>query len=490
MLRNLWFNKGMLQKKVVLPQTVSEQDWKETPASVQEMVLSLIERVQKLEEKILSLEEPIKQNSKNSSKPPSSDGPAVPPTSQKKKGERKKGGQPGHKGTTRKLVPIEDVAESFDVKPEACGKCGHGLNGEDVSPYRHQVAEVPPVIATVTEYRLHTLSCPSCGKDTRAELPLGVPQGAFGPRLQAMGALFTGRYRLSKRDTAEILADFFRVPISLGSISALERRTSKAIASAVEEARAYVKEQAQAHMDETGWYEKNKRFWMWVASVPLVTVFLIRNSRGGKVVKEILGEEFAGIINSDRWSAYNWLPVSSRQLCWAHLKRDIQAFIDRGRGSEKIGTQLKIQLGLMFKGWQQVKAGTLSFATFQNKMEPVQVKVGELLREGTSCPHTKTAGTCRDILKREAALWTFVHTEGIEPTNNIAEQKIRPGVLWRKVSFGTQSNEGSRFAERAMTAIATLKQQERNVLAYFVEACDAGHWNKPPPSLIPKLPTT
>ena len=139
----------------------------------------------------------------------------------------------------------------------------------------------------------------------------------------------------------------------------------------------------------------------------------------------------------------------------------------------------------MFNWWHQVKDGTMSFPTFQDKMESVQIKVGELLREGTSCEHKKTAGTCHDILKREEALWTFVHKEGIEPTNNIAEQKVRPAVLWRKVSFGTQSDAGSRFVERTMTVTATLKQQERNVLDYFVEICDAANWNKSAPSLLP-----
>lgn len=475
----------MVQENRSIPASISNKDWEETPASVRELVLSLIERVEKLEEKIRDLEEEKNRNSKNSSNPPSSDGPAVLPNPKKKKGKRKKGGQPGHAGRTRKLVPIEEVDEVFDIKPEICDECGQALDGEDPFPYRHQVAEIPPVITTVQEFRLHSLSCPACGHDTRAKLPQGVPQGAFGPRLQAMSSLLTGHYHLSKRNVVEILEDFFRVPISLGSISALERRTSKAIASAVEKARDYVKEQAQAHMDETGWYEENKRFWMWVASVPFVTVFLIRKSRGAKVVKEMIGEKFAGIINSDRWSAYNWLPISSRQLCWAHLKRDFQAFIDRGGGSAKLGKKIKTQMDLIFKWWKEVKGGSMSFADFQRKMKPVQKKIGEFLREGASCTHKKTAGTCRDILKREEALWTFVYKEGIEPTNNIAEQKVRPGVLWRKVSFGTQSDAGSRFAERTMTVVATLKQQDRNVLDYFVEACEAANWDKPAPSLIP-----
>jgi len=475
----------MVQENHSIPTAISKKDWEATPASVRELVLSLIERVEKLEEKIRDLEEEKNRNSKNSSNPPSSDGPAIAPKQQKKKGKRKKGGQPGHAGKTRKLVPMEEVDEVFDIKPEICNGCGYALAGEDSSPYRHQVAEIPAVIASIQEFRLHSLSCPACGHHTRARLPKGVPTGAFGPRLQAMSSLLSGHYHLSKRNIVEILEDFFRVPLSLGSISTLERRTSKAIASAVEKAYDYVKEQSQAHMDETGWYEKNKRFWMWVASVPFVTVFLIRKSRGGKVAKEMIGEKFAGIINSDRWSGYNWLPVASRQLCWAHLKRDFQAFIDRGGGSAKLGKKIKTQTDLMFKWWKEVKAGTMSFAIFQSKMEPIQVKVGELLREGANCRHKKTAGTCRDILKREEALWTFVYKEGIQPTNNIAEQKVRPGVLWRKVSFGTQSDAGSRFVERMMTAVATLKQQDRNVLDYFVQACEAANWDRPAPSLIP-----
>lgn len=300
----------MFQDKGSNPTTIPNNDWEETPTSVRELVYSLIERIEKLEGKIRNLEDEKNKNSKNSSKPPSSKGSAISPTGEKKS-KRKKGGQPGHRGAIRKLVPIEDVDEHYDIKPEMCDKCGCGLSGADPYPYRHQVTEIPPVIARVAEYRLHTLSCLSCGSDTRAILPLGVPSGSFGPRLQAMVALFTGRYHLSKRDTEEIMGDFFRAPISLGAISILENRTSEAIASAVEEVREYVKKQFEVHMDETGWYEKNKRFWMWVAFARFMTVFLIRKSRGGRVVKEMIGEKFGGILNSDRWSAYNWLPVSS-----------------------------------------------------------------------------------------------------------------------------------------------------------------------------------
>lgn len=184
-------------------------------------------------------------------------------------------------------------------------------------------------------------------------------------------------------------------------------------------------------------------------------------------------------------SAYNWLITLLRQLCWAHLLRNLQAFVDRGGESQRIGQDILTQADLMFEWWHKVRDGTMSRATFQAKMQAVEHQVGQLLRRGTACDHSKTAGTCRDILKREDALWTFVRVEGVEPTNNLAERQVRPGVLWRKTSFGTQSEAGSRFVERIMTVVATLKQQQRNVLDYLTEACDAANWGRKAPSLLP-----
>jgi transposase len=300
-----------------------------------------------------------------------------------------------------------------------------------------------------------------------------------------MVSLLSGRYHLSKRDVAEVMRDFFQADLSLGSVSTLEQRTSQAIEQPVNEAQQYVKQQPVVHLDETGWFEGHQRAWLWVAATAWVTVFLIRPSRGGQVVQELLTAACKGIVVSDRWSAYNWLLTLLRQLCWAHLRRDFQAFIERGGSSQLLGEALLAQVEVMFDWWYRVRDGTMPRLTFQEKMQPVQHNVGQLLRLGTSCSHHKTAATCRDILKREAALWTFVRVEGVEPTNNLAERQVRPGVLWRKRSFGTQSQAGSRFAERIMTVVATLKQQHRNVLDYLTEACDAAICGKPAPSLLP-----
>lgn len=474
------------QTELLQQMPFSAEEWAQTPATVQAFVLSLQTRVQTMETELAALRERVNKNSRNSSRPPSSDGPAgSAKTGQQTPSKRKRGGQKGHPGTTRKLVPIEAVKESFDLVPDICACCGLELTGIDPEPYRHQVTEIPPVVAQVNEYRLHTLTCQQCGVETRAELPAGVPQGGFGPRMQAMVSLSSGHYHLSKRKTRELMADFFQADISFSSVPTLEQRTSELLAEPVTEAHEYVKQQAVVHMDETGWKQAAQRAWLWVAATQWVSVFLVRLQRSGQVAREILGDSFQGITNSDRWSAYNWLKTALRQLCWAHLLRDFQAFVERGGKSQQLGEAILTQAELMFQWWHKVHDGTMTHADFQEQMQSVQQRVGECLRQGVTCGHEKTAGICRDILKREDALWTFVRVEGVEPTNNLAERQIRPGVLWRNSSFGTQSEAGSRFVERIMTTVATLRQQNRNVLDYLVEACEAANWGRKVPSLLP-----
>jgi transposase len=468
---------------------VSAEDWADTPKSVQDLVVGLLMRFQAMEAEVARLREQVNRNSGNSSQPPSKDGPGVVrhTGAGKKPSGRTRGGQAGHPGTQRKLVPVEELKAEYDIKPFYCRRCGGVLSGEDPSPDRHQVAEIPPAKVEVTEYRLHTLTCPICGTETRAELPEGVPQGGFGPRLQAMVSILSGGYHLSKRETVGILDDFFKVDLGLGSVPNLEKRTSAAIASVVEDARSYARSQAAVHQDETGWKEGLKKAWMWVLATQHVTVFMIDLHRSAEVAKKMLGINFKGVLNTDRWSAYNWLDNRHRQLCWSHLRRDFEAFVERSGESQSIGEALLTLTNQMFAWWHCVREGTLSRTQFQEQMQPVRTQVGELLHQGTSCTHLGTAGTCRDILKREAALWTFVDVEGVEPTNNLAERQIRPGVLWRNSSFGTQSEAGSRFVERIMTVVSTLKQQGRNPLDYLTEACEAANRGRPVPSLLPTL---
>jgi transposase len=464
---------------------VSAEDWAQTPASVQALVIGLLTRLQSLEKEVAKLREQVHRNSGNSSQPPSSDGPAKSQKTEKKRSGRKRGGQFGHPGTQRKLVAVEELKAGYDLKPHTCRGCGESLAGEDAHPYRHQVAEIPPVKIEVTEYRLHTLTCPCCGTETRAKLPEGVPQGGFGPRFQAQVSILSGKYHLSKRETVGILDDFYGVELGLGSVPKLEQRTSAVIAPAVEEARAYVRFQPTVHQDETGWREEGKKAWLWVLATPAVTVFLVDLHRSAEVAKKMLGVDFKGILTTDRWSAYNWLENRYRQLCWAHLLRDFQAFVERGGEAQVLGEALLTHAHQMFSLWHLLEKGPSSRSQFQEQMLPIRTQVGELLRQGSHGSHSATAGTCRDILKRESALWTLIDVEGVQPTNNFGEQKFRPGVLWRNSNFGTQSTAGSRFVERILSVATTLKQQKRNLLDYLSEACESANYGRPLPSILP-----
>jgi len=473
------------------PRAIPHDMWEQLPPETQAYIQALEARVEALEAMVpalqehnRALQEQLNQTSRNSSRPPSSD----PPHSERPhrpRSTRRRGGQPGHPGHTRTLVPVDEVDEVVVIKPAQCTHCQAPLSGDDPTPWRHQVIEIPPIKPVVTEYQWHQLVCATCGEVTRASWPESVPSGTYGPRVQATVALCTGSYRLSKRTTQQVMEEVFGVPMSVGTISPLEQATTAAVATPVEEARTYVHEQEVAHLDETSWRQGGKRAWLWVAVTSLVTVFLVRLSRGGQVARALLGETFSGILVTDRYSGYNWYPVRWRQLCWAHLLRDFEAMRDRGGASAELGEALLAQAHQMFTWWHRVREGTLQRSTFRSYMSPLRREVERLLEAGSRGGVPKTAGTCQDILQRREALWTFVQVDGVEPTNNTAERSIRPGVLWRKSSFGTQSEAGSRVVESMMTVVSTLKQQQRNVLEYLTEACDAALRGDAAPSLLP-----
>src|SRR5712691_3681329 len=473
------------------PRAIPHDMWEQLPPEAQADIRALEARVEALEAMVQALrehnralQEQLSHTSRNSSRPPSSDPPqhARP---HRPRSQRRRGGQPGHPGHTRTLIPVEEVDEVVAIKPDQCCGCHAPLSGDDPTPFRHQVIEMPPIKPVITEYQWHQLTCPACGETTRAPWPAGVPSGTYGPRVHATVALCTGSYRLSKRTTGQVMDDVFGVPMSVGTISQSEQATTEVVAEPVEEARAYVQEQSVAHLDETSWRQGDKRAWLGVAVTSEVTVILVRMSLGGQVARELLGEKFSGILVTDRYSAYNWYPVRWRQVCWAHLLRDFEAIRGRGGVSEEIGDALLAQAHQMFTWWHRVCEGTLTRSTFRSYMSPLRQEVERLLEAGSQCSVPKTEGTCREILKRHEALWTFVQVEGVEPTNNTAERSIRPGVQWRQGSFGTQSAEGSRFVESMMTVVATLKQQKRNVLAYLTAAHEAALRGEAAPSLLP-----
>jgi transposase len=380
-------------------------------------------------------------------------------------------------------VPPEQVKQTIPVKPSACRKCGQALHGEDPQPRRHQVADIPPIQPEVTEYRLHRLICTACGTRTCASLPAGVPAGAFGPRLQAVLAILAGAYRLGKRPIRQLTHDLFGLSISTGMIAKLEQSTAEALRQPMGELEGRIRRQ-HVNMDETSWREAMHRAWLWVVVTPLVAVFQIAATRCGKVARAMLGSADPQAATSDRWKAYNG--CRRRQFCWSRPRRDFQAMIDRQNSGAPIGERLLSLSDRMFAWWHRVRDGALNRSSFQVYISGLRSEVREALAQGSACGCPQTAATCRALLSHEPKLWAFVWHEGVEPANNVAERALRHAVLWRKGSGGTDSRRGSRFVERILSVRETCRQQERGLLSYLVECCQAHLERKAAPSLLPR----
>jgi transposase len=440
------------------------------------------------QDRIHELEARLGQTSANSSRPPSSDPPKAPARPKAPSSGRKRGGQPGHRGRHRALLPVEQVDEVVAVVPERCQHCQQpfpeSAGRRRGRVWRHQVVELLPLAVRVTEYQMGVRRCAGCGKRTRADLPAGVPRRPFGLRLTAVIALLSGRYRLSRREVRQLLQDLWQVRVSLGAIVRQEQAVSIALVPVVEEVQAAIQQTAVVNMDETGWRQERKRAWLWTVVAPELTIFHIDSSRGTTAVEALLGAEYGGVVGSDRWSAYKRFPAERRALCWAHLKRDFQALVDRGGEAEPIGRWGLVEIARLFALWRGFRAGEWTRQELQRRLIPLQARLGRLLRRGQANIDRKAAGLCRELRKWWPALWTFARVEGVELTNNVAERALRPTVLWRKGSFGCDSAAGSRYAERLLTVMASCRQQGRPLLGLLVAAGEAATQGTAAPSLL------
>jgi transposase len=478
-----------------LPQTLAEAHvLLKTQATLIEQQAKTIVR---LEQRVQKLEARLNTNSQNSSKPPSSDGPQVPPKPSKPESLLKPGGQPGHPKHERQRVPVEEVTQVTECVPSRCRGCAAALSGLDAEPFWHQVVELPEVKAQVHEVRLHTLCCAHCGQRTRAPWPKGMAQGGFGPRVQAFVAMAVGAYRLSKRLVQRLLLDGFGVRISLGALSALERGVSEALERPYDEVAAFVRQAPVVNADETSWSEKGSKAWLWAAFTDTLALFRIDPKRDTAAAKALLGDNFAGVLGSDRCPAYTFVDSAQRQVCWAHLVRDFRAFAHHdGAEGKALSRSLLECCERLFHAWHKVRsdlrAGMLSLEerqSFETSMDTLAKDVEVALTKGTTLP--RLAKKCAGMLKLQKAFWTFVRTPGVEPTNNAAERGVRHPVIWRKLCFGTQSPRGSLFVSRILTAVSSLRLQNRNVLVYLSDLCRAAlDGSQSLPSLLPKTADT
>jgi transposase len=452
---------------------------------VRVFVEMLLNRISDMQAEIDDLKAQVKRlTPQNSSMPPSTQHPhARPPVKPKPKSKKKRGGQKGHRRSIRELVAVERCEEVIPLHPTNCRRCGKGLFGNDPEPIRHQVWELPKIEPIIVEYQQHRLTCCGCGTSTCATLPAGVPTGQFGPRLLAFAGLLMGHFRQSKRRAAFFLTDLLNMPCCSASTVKMQNRVAAALEQPYEELKARLAKEPQLSMDESPTKQANQKAWLWTAVASTYAVFAIFVSRAGTALPKLLGDSFSGIINCDRAKMY-W-QAQRLQWCWAHLKRDFQSLVDHhDHQVKRLGFDLKRQVEIMFILWHRYKSGSISWKTFQSDMQPIRTKVNGLLLRGVFSGNNRLIGMCRELYSHREWLWTFAENQGIEPTNNAAERALRPAVIYRKLSFGTQSEAGSRFIERMLTVSETCRLQNRSVFKWLTAAVEASLQNQPAPTLF------
>jgi transposase len=448
-------------------------------------VVELRAELTKAHAKIVELEARLAKNSQNSSKPPSSDPPGARPPKGGRGKRRKRGGQPGHPARFAAKPDHVDHVEQY--RAPTCEHCSSDLAKGELtgSVVNHYVYELPEIRPIVTDHQCLDVQCPTCGLVTRAELPADVPTGQYGPTVQAMTGLIRGELKQSVRQTSAVMTEVLHVPMSTGMVAKTQDQVSRALAPSYQEALEHAQRDDRAHADETSWREDKKKAWLWVSVTALVTVFLVHTRRNTSAAKALLGQAFAGILTTDRWASYNWVAAERRQLCWSHLTRDFKSFLDYGAKAKLLGERLLAERRKLFRMWHRVRDGTMTRAELQLATRPVQRRILALLEEGEGLSLAKVSGMCREILKLQAALFTFIDVERVEPTNNAAERAIRFAVLMRKGCFGSDSAKGSRFIERFLTARQTLRTQNRDLYGFLKDACAAALHGTPTPSLLP-----
>ena len=420
--------------------------------------------------------------------PPERPAPDLPPGPDKKPSGRKPGAQPGHAPHLKQLLPPERVHKTVRYLPKTCTQCQTVLpeaaGPNDPEPTRHQVAELPPVVAVITEHQGHSRTCPCCGKLNHAPIPGEVRQHRIGPHLTAVVGYLTGGQGISKRGVEEIVETVFHAPIALGTVSKLEQEMSASVALAHAEATAAVRDAPVKNVDETGWKESGKKRWLWVAATQMVAVFIIHPWRNVAALRSLLGGELKGILCSDRWVVYlQWPDPYCRQLCWAHLKRNWEKMVLRGGSAKRFADQCLAIHRQVFTLWHRFRGGGCLRSELANRVLPLVESLQEILASGAECRDARTRRFCARLLKESYGLWTFIGTEGVEPTNNHGERVLRFAVIWRRRSFGCHSAAGCRYVERMLTVVQSLRLQKRNVVEYLSESIAAHRAGRTGPKL-------
>ena len=440
--------------------------------------------MRELEARLAELEDRLRANSSNSSNAPASDPLWAPKLKPKRPTGKPRGGQPGHRGHYRELLPVERVDHVRRHVPSVCRHCHAPIPSTCVPQVRgrHQVAELPTRAVVVTEHQSCACRCRRCGGETIEPIPDAVRRRCTGERLSAALCYLSAFVHGSRRAIEEVARELLGCPLSLGTVVAREAEMTAALAGPYERVQRHVRSAHAKNVDETGWRRAGR--WLWVAATADVALFHIDRGRNWHGLQNLLGQLVHGVVCSDRHGTYERLKLSRRAVCWAHLKRDFQRWVDRGGDTAWLGEQGLGITRAVFRLWRRFKGRQVIRSSLQRRLRPLRRRMRDLLRRGQRCGVKKARYFCRNLAKVFTALWTFARVAGVEPTNNLAERMLRPAVIWRKTCFGSHSPGGCRYAERMLTAVQTLRLQQRPVLDFLTRALTAHRAALTAPSLI------
>lgn len=491
---------GLVRENEELRRQVAERD--EQLADAQKQIADAQKQIADAEKQIVELERQLalrQQNSTNSSKPPSSDGLAGEPrprgSRRRSKSRRKPGGQPGHRGAHRPLVPIERVDEIRTVLPQQCQRCGQALP-KDIQQVqtcgdiqRHQVTELPPIQPRIIEYQCQSVVCPECGESTRAQLPEEA-RGHFGPQLVALIAYLTVYCRMPRRAVEALLEQVLGIEMSLGSTQKCWEEASQAVAGPVQELEKKLPEQEVVNADETGWRNNGVKRFLWVFVASRFVVFTVAATRGSEVLARVLGPVFQGILCSDRFSAYLKYHEGTAQFCWAHLKRNLLGVVEFTKHTEveRFCRDILAQHARLFRLWHQFRNGLIDRQQLLLRSIPIQKRIFELAEHHLDSSHREVRNLAIALFEHNDRLFTFLEKEGVEPTNNISERKLRTAVQWRKICFGNRSEAGELATARLLTVAGTCAMQGVSALVYLSAAIAAHRRRQVAPPLLPPPP--
>lgn len=452
------------------------------------LLMAQAEQIAVLRGEVDELKRRVGQSSRNSSRPPSSDPPGAAKRKQRKGSGRKPGGQPGHEGHRRAMVEKPDRTLSY--RPSCCAGCGADLAGvaDDGDPFVHQVSELLEVLVRVVEHRRARVCCPGCGRVTLAELPVGVTDGAFGPKMEATITTLAGVYRLSREQARQLVVEIFKAQASKGGIDNVIMRASAILADPWQELQDAIRQAEVVHADETSWRVGSAKAWLWVAACSLYACYRIDPSRSQRAAKDLLGEDFGGFLISDRYAGYHFLDVLQQQLCLAHVTRQLVEVSERAGAPGRLGANLVKAAREIFVVHRAYLQDEHDLPWLADELAPLREHMQTLLEQGARGRHEKTANFCAGLLEEYDALWLFSEMPGIDPTNNAAQRALRHGVILRKINGGTKSEQGNRFIERVLSVRETCRLQHRSALDYMTDALTASHHGLPAPSLLPAGP--